>query len=230
MDLLKKGKTKNVFRNPDGTLLLCFKDDATGRDGIFDPGENQIMGAITGKARAGVRFSEYFFKKILAETNIPTHFISADPLTATMSVRPATTFGDGLEIICRPYATGSFYRRYGRYVEEGAYLNYLVEITLKDDERNDPPATEDTLIKLKLLKPGEYDVLKDYAERITQIVMRELLEKDLLLYDIKFEFGFCDDQIALIDEISPDCLRAYRGGERVENPLELEKLFFVDET
>ena len=35
-------------------------------------------------------------------------------------------------------AAGGFVRRYGRYIKEGTPLDYLVEVTLKDDERGDP--------------------------------------------------------------------------------------------
>ena len=42
MELLYKGKTKNVYDLQDGTYLLKFKDDVTGKDGVFDPGANTV--------------------------------------------------------------------------------------------------------------------------------------------------------------------------------------------
>ena len=53
----------------------------------------------------------------------------------------------------------------------------------------------------------------------------ELAQRNLELYDIKFEFGRLgeDQHIALIDEISGGNMRAYKDGQRVE-PLELEKI------
>ena len=38
--LVYTGKTKNVFALDNGNYLLKFKDDCTGKDGVFDPGEN----------------------------------------------------------------------------------------------------------------------------------------------------------------------------------------------
>ena len=38
--LVYTGKTKNVFALDNGNYLLKFKDDCTGKDGVFDPGQN----------------------------------------------------------------------------------------------------------------------------------------------------------------------------------------------
>lgn len=38
--LVYTGKTKNVYSLDNGNYLLKFKDDCTGKDGVFDPGEN----------------------------------------------------------------------------------------------------------------------------------------------------------------------------------------------
>ena len=35
--LVYTGKTKNVFELDNGNYLLKFKDDCTGKDGVFDP-------------------------------------------------------------------------------------------------------------------------------------------------------------------------------------------------
>lgn len=48
-----------------------------------------------------------------------------------MEVLPAKVFGHGLEVICRLKAVGSFRRRYGEYIEEGADLPSYVEMTFK---------------------------------------------------------------------------------------------------
>ena len=36
--LVYTGKTKDVFDLEYGNCLLKFKDDCTGKDGVFDPG------------------------------------------------------------------------------------------------------------------------------------------------------------------------------------------------
>src|SRR5699024_3667738 len=119
-------------------------------------------------------------------------------------------FGNGLEVICRYKAVGSFYRRYGQYCEEGEDLSEFIEFTLKDDLRNDPPISKDGLIILKLLNKEEYDEIKRLTKEISRIVKNELMKKDLDLYDIKLEFGKDNTgKIMLIDEISCCIIRVY---------------------
>ena len=224
MEMMYTGKTKNVYRLTNGNYLLKFKDDVTGTDGVFDPGANTVGLSIEGAGQAGLRLSQFFFEKLNAE-GFPTHFIEADVENDTMTVKPAQVFGKGVEVILRYRAVGSFFRRYGEYCQEGQSLNGYVEVTLKDDARNDPLITAEGLEILGIMNKEEYGVLVDLTPRIGAVVKAEMAKKDLELYDIKFEFGRIGDegQIALIDEISGGNMRAYYKGKYVE-PLELEKL------
>lgn len=227
MDLVYTGKTKNVYKLEDGNYLLKFKDDVTGTDGVFDPGANTVGLSIDGAGRAGLRLTQYFFE-ILNAKGVPTHYVSADIDAAAMTVKPATVFGKGLEVICRYRAVGSFLRRYGKYAEEDQALDAFVETTLKDDDREDPPITKDALAMLGILSEEEYETLKALTKQIGGIVKDALAEKGIELYDIKFEFGRlgADKHIALIDEISGGNMRAYKDGKYIE-PLELEKLILA---
>lgn len=224
MKLLYKGKTKDVYEIDADTVLLQFKDDVTGENGVFDPGANTVGLSIDGMGKSGLRLTEFFFKK-LNEKNIPTHFISADIGNATMTVQKAEAFGKGLEVICRYKAVGSFLRRYGMYAKEGQDLDAFVEVTLKDDARNDPPITKDALQMLGLLSFDEYEELKKMTQDISKIIKDALSKKDLELYDIKLEFGRVgqDQHIALIDEISGGNMRAYKDGKPVD-PMTLEQI------
>lgn len=224
MKLINKGKTKDVYELGDGNYLLKFKDDVTGEDGVFDPGANTVGLTMEGAGKAGLRLTKFFFEKI-EEQGIPTHYVSANIDEATMTVKPAKVFGRGLEVICRYRAVGSFMRRYGMYAEEGQALDGFVEVTLKDDEREDPPITKDALDMLGILNKEEYNILKDLTKKISDIIKVELKKKDIELYDIKLEFARIgeDGHIALIDEISGGNMRAYKDGEYIE-PMKLEKL------
>ena len=133
-----------------------------------------------------------------------------------MEVLPATTFGKGLEVICRNKAVGSFYRRYGDYVELGADLNGYVEMTFKDDEREDPLVTKDGLIVLGVMTDEQYEATKAETQKINAIITEELKKKGLDLYDIKFEFGYNNGQVILIDEIASGNMRVYKDGKIVE--------------
>lgn len=222
MKHIYEGKTKSVFELKDGNYLLKFKDDATGENGVFDPGSNSIGLTIPGMGKGGLRMSEYFFSKLKSE-NIPTHFISADTENSTMTVRPAKVYGKGLEVICRFKATGSFIRRYGDYANEGQSLDAFVEFTLKDDERQDPPITKDALEILGILDNGEYEQIKEFMRKTSIIIKDDIAQKGLELYDIKLEFGRSKDEIILIDEISGGNMRVYKDG-KILSPLDLVKI------
>ncbi len=226
MKLINKGKTKDVYELENGNYLLKFKDDVTGEDGVFDPGANTVGLTIEGAGKSGLKLSKFFFE-ILKDKGIPTHYIEANIDQATMTVKPAKVFGNGLEVICRYRAVGSFLRRYGMYAKEGQPLDAFVEITLKDDSRKDPPITEDALHMLGILSHEEYKILKELTIKISNIIKEELLKKGIELYDIKLEFGRIGEkeEIALIDEISGGNMRAYKNGEYIE-PLELERVMF----
>ena len=225
--LVYTGKTKNVFELDNGNYMLKFKDDVTGKDGVFDPGMNQVGLTIEGVGDVNLRMTTYYFEKINA-AGIRTHFISSDLENTTMEVKPAKVFGNGLEVICRHKAVGSFYRRYGEYIEEGADLPAYVETTFKNDEKEDPLVTKDGLIVLGIMTDEQYEDIKKMTQEITQIVADDMLEKGLVLYDIKFEFGYDKDgKVMLIDEIASGNMRVYKDGEYIE-PLKLSELFFAE--
>jgi phosphoribosylaminoimidazole-succinocarboxamide synthase len=224
MKLVYKGKTKDVYALDDGNFLLKFKDEVTGEDGVFDPGANTVGLTIEGMGKSGLKLTKFFFEK-LNNLGIPTHYIESDIENATMTVLPAKMFGKGVEVICRYRAVGSFLRRYGLYAKEGQQLDAYVEVTLKDDLRNDPLITNEALEMLNIMTKEEYEVLVNLTKKIGNIVKDELAKKGLELYDIKFEFGRVgnDNHIALIDEISGGNMRAYKDGEYIE-PLKLEEI------
>lgn len=223
--LVYKGKTKDVYALPNGNYQLQFKDDCTGTDGVFDPGANTVGLAIAGVGKVNLRMSVYYFEK-LKKAGIQTHYVSADPEVATMEVLPAKVFGNGLEVICRERAVGSFFRRYGEYIEEGARLPDYVEMTFKNDEKEDPLVTKDGLVDLGVMSGEQYDAIKAMTQRITRIIAEDLKEIGLDLYDIKFEFGYSGDQVILIDEIASGNMRVYKDGKYID-PMELSKLFFA---
>jgi len=224
--LVYTGKTKNVFELENGNYLLKFKDDVTGKDGVFDPGENSVGLTIEGVGNINLRMTEYFFNKINAK-GIRTHFVSANFEDTTMEVLPAKVFGHGLEVICRLRAVGSFIKRYGEYIEAGTELPSYVEMTFKNDEKGDPLVTKDGLQVLGIMTEKQYDDIKAMTQEITAIVADDMKEKGLELYDIKFEFGYdANGDVMLIDEIASGNMRVYKDGEYIQ-PLDLSELFFA---
>lgn len=207
------GKTKDIYALPNGNILLAFKDDVTGADGVIDPGANTVIGKVEGKGRKSLAMTDYFFKGLRA-ANIPTHLVQLDIEQCTMEVRRAEPLGKdingagGLEFVCRTRPWGSFIRRYQQYIRDTEQkLDYLVEITLKDDERGDPLINDDTLVALGLLSPSHLQQAKDITRNVCRIVEADLRAKGLTLIDMKNELGLVDGEVVVIDEISADAMR-----------------------
>jgi len=223
MEKIYQGKTKDVYKLENGNVLLKFKDDCTGKDGVFDPGENSVGLTIEGIGRANLETSIYYFE-LLKKAGIKTHYVDANLEDATMEVLPATVFGKGLEVICRHVATGSFIRRYGQYIEDGTPLpGGYVECTFKNDALGDPLVTGEGLAALGIMSPEMFESMKKQTLEITQIVADDLKTLGLELWDIKFEFGFNNDEVILIDEIASGNMRVYKDGVIVD-PVELTKI------
>lgn len=221
MNLLNHGKTKDVYLLDNGSVRLHFKDDVTGVDGVFDPGANGVGLKIDGIGKLGLRVTTYFFE--LLEGVVPTHFIAADIDANTMDVKRCEPFGKGLEVICRLKAGGSFVRRYGDYIEAGAPLDYLVEYTLKDDERNDPPISENSLIALGICSAETVNLLSEYTKTISKLLQETLATHGLELLDIKYEYGMSDGTLVLMDEISAGSMRVSKDGV-ILDPIELSNI------
>ena len=62
MKTIYEGKTKNVYGLDNGNVLLKFKDDCTGKDGVFDPGENTVGLTIEGIGKANLITSIHYFE------------------------------------------------------------------------------------------------------------------------------------------------------------------------
>ena len=223
MKKIYEGKTKDVYALDNGNVCLKFKDDCTGKDGKFDPGENSVGLTIEGIGRANLETSIYYFE-MLKNAGIKTHYVSADLDNATMEVLPGKVFGHGREVICRLVATGSFVRRYGEYIADGTPLEGpYVECTFKNDAKGDPLVTAEGLAALGVMSLEMFQSMKEQTLKITKIVADDLKTIGLDLWDIKFEFGYNGDEVILIDEIASGNMRVYKDGVIVP-PVELTKL------
>ena len=216
MELIKVGKTKDVFKLPDGNYLLKFKDTVTGHPtGESDPGGNTVIGSVEGVGSGALKMTVFYFE-LLKKRGIHTHYVSADLSKNEMIVRPAEAFRSGLEFVVRYKAAGSFVRRFGLYCKEGQELPRVFEVTLKDDAHDDPPATCEILEVLELLSPDQYETIRKETIKVCDIIRDDLGARGLELIDIKVEFGLVDGRIALIDEVSAGNMRVYKDGKKLD--------------
>ena len=98
-----------------------------------------------------------------------------------------------------------------------------VETTFKNDEKGDPLVTCEGLEALGIMTREMFESMKAQTLKITHIVADELAKKGLDLYDIKFEFGYNNDEVILIDEIASGNMRVYKDGKIVD-PMDLTKM------
>lgn len=67
---------------------------------------------------------------------------------------------------------------------------------------------------------AQFDSMKELTQKISGIVRDTLAKKGLELYDIKFEFGYHNGEVILIDEIASGNMRVYKDGVIVD-PMDL---------
>lgn len=221
MKLLYDGKTKSVLTNEDGEVFLLFKDDATGENGVFDPGANTVGGSVEGKGRIGLRISQYFFE-LLERNGIPTHYLGADLEKGLMHVRKLTI--PKLEFVLRYFTVGSMCRRFS--LEEGLPFDppYL-EVTLKDDEQGDPLISERLCIMKGILVAGQYDEALDILVKVGEVLKKELAQMELTLIDFKIEVGYDENgKIYVADEITPDIWRVRDKNGKIPNQIDCGKI------
>ena len=222
MKTLYKGKTKDVLTNEEtGAIYLLFKDDATGLNGVFDPGSNTVGGSVDGKGKIGLKISSYFFD-LMEQNGIPTHYLGADIDNGLMQVRKLTV--PKLEFVLRYFTAGSMCRRFT--LEAGIPFDppYL-EVTLKDDEQGDPLISERLCIMKNLLKPGQYDEALGILVKVGEVLKKELTGLDLTLIDFKIEVGYDENgKIYVADEITPDIWRVRDKNGNIPNQIDCAKL------
>lgn len=231
-NLVYQGKSKDVYRIPDGEhagkYAMVFTDRATGYIGpdgnpVFDPGYDVVVGSIPGKGAIACRFATWFFR-LLKERGVASHFIDS-PADNVMIVEPAMPISlaaeapefEGsapllnLEFTWRNQATGSFWRRYP-FMRPCRKLDTLVEAWTKGD--SDILITFEALQDTGAMTRAEIDHVIRLVKDIARVVSEAFTARGMHCIDGKFELGRLvggDGRIVLIDEISPDVLRVCRG-------------------
>ena len=242
--LLSRGKVRDIYDLGEHLLLV-----ATDRISAFDV----IMPTpIPDKGRILTQLSVFWFKKF--EDKVRNHLVSSsvedypevcrqyrDQLEGrSILVRKAKPLP--VECIVRGYLVGSGWKEYkasgtvcGIKLREG-----LVEAQ-KLDEPIFTPSTK--------AEKGEHDenisfdemvelVGKDIAGNVKELSLfiykegaREALERGIIIADTKFEFGICDDELLLIDEVlTPDSSRFWPADEYTpgKTPRSFDKQYLRD--
>lgn len=222
MQNLYIGKTKDVLTEEGtGAVYLLFKDDATGENGVFDPGSNTVGGSVDGKGKIGLKVSKHFFE-LMEKNGIPTHYLGADVEKGLMKVRKLTV--PPLEFVLRYFTAGSMCRRFT--LESGiAFDPPYLEVTLKDDVQGDPLISERLCLMKGILAEGQYDEALDILVKVGEVLRAELAEMKLSLIDFKIEIGYDESgKMYVVDEITPDIWRVRDEAGNIPNQIDCAKL------
>ena len=199
-ELLYEGKAKKIWTTEDPDLLISeFKDDLTAFNGEKKSSE-------AGKGALNNRISTILFE-YLADKGVPTHFVKMLDSNHMLHKRADVIL---IEVIVRNIATGSLSRNLG--IEDGKVLPFtLVEFDYKNDELGDPKLNDQHCLILELVKDqSELEYIRYMARKINKFLSDFYAEAGLKLVDFKLEFGRDkNDNIILIDELSPDNFRLW---------------------
>ena len=235
LELLYTGKTKDVYKYDETTVLLYSKDCVTGwkvknPDGtisiIEDPGANEVVGEIAGIGLKNLISSIYYFDKF-TRAGIENHFLEADLSTKIMKVKKAEPVGAGLECIVRFKAMGSIIRTYPDYLTKGQILKDFFEITTKNDAAGDPRISKELLLNADLgpiMNETQYEEARAISLAAAKLIYDDLSQHGYELIDIKFEIGLVEGKIILIDEVSAGIMRVFKGETQLSED-ELADLF-----
>lgn len=207
--LVYEGKAKKIWTTEYPELYISeFKDDLTAFNGAKKSSE-------AGKGALNNKISTELFK-FLNEKGIPTHFVEMLNENHMLHKRAEVIL---IEVIVRNIATGSLSRNLG--IEDGQILPFtLVEFDYKNDALGDPKLNDQHCLILNLVKDtSELDYIRYMARKINALLKAFYASKNLTLVDFKLEFGRdVNDNIILIDELSPDNFRLWdsESGEKMD--------------
>ncbi len=215
MNLVYRGKTKDVYDNGEDGLRLIFSDRVTkNAAGEIDPGGNTVAeNTEPGQGEACLLMASAIFEELAEKNGVSTHMIAYDLPSLSMNVRRGTMFNPGIEWIARWVCTGSFLRRYGMVpgVYDGMrFADPVFEITIKDDAAGDPLIVPSALVALGVVDARTMTALLDSNTKAMQAIQAMFAARDLDLWDIKIEWALdAKGAPMLIDEVSPGCCRAF---------------------
>jgi phosphoribosylaminoimidazole-succinocarboxamide synthase len=198
--LFYEGKAKKIWTTEDKELLISeFKDSLTAFNG-------EKKDTQEGKGALNNKISAILFE-YLENKGIPTHFVKMLDENHMLHKKADVIL---IEVIVRNIATGSLSRTLG--IQDGKVLPFtLVEFDYKNDELGDPKLNDQHCLILELVKSqDELDYIRYMARKINRFLSEFYDKAGLKLVDFKLEFGRdSNDNIILIDELSPDNFRLW---------------------
>ncbi|MGA9943411.1 MAG: phosphoribosylaminoimidazolesuccinocarboxamide synthase [Candidatus Cybelea sp.] len=208
---IARGKTKVLYENPGQPhqLVVAQTDSISAGDGAR-------RHEIQGKGRLAAQTTARVFR-LLNLCGLPTHYLNGgeDDDNNEMVVRRCNMIP--LEVVTRGVAAGSFVKR-NPGVQRGALLvPRVIEFFFKDDAAHDPLITPDQIVAQNIAAPQEVGVMTELARLTFDILSHAWRKRDVLLVDLKIEFGRLaggenQGQLVIADVIDNDSWRIWPQG------------------
>lgn len=247
LKLLRRGKVRDVYDLSDKLLIV-----STDRLSAFD---YILPNPIPGKGRLLTQIAAFWFKK--TERLVPNHLISTDlkeiqgQLPKGVALDAATFAGRTMltwkanrvdvECVVRGYLAGSGWKEYKKTSEVCGHK--LPSNLLESSKLPTPiftPATkadeghDENITVAKLTQTVGRDVaaeLEKLSVNLFNFAGELLKSKQLILADTKFEFGYHNGKLIVIDEmLTPDSSRVWeaKNYKPGTSPASFDKQFVRD--
>ncbi|MFB5599303.1 MAG: phosphoribosylaminoimidazolesuccinocarboxamide synthase [Nitrososphaeraceae archaeon] len=224
MNLIHKGKVKDVYQYDDDNLIFIFSD----RISAFDIIMNQ---KIPHKGKILCKFAEYWFNKLKIENHMIKLFNDNTMLVKKLDMIP-------IECIVRGYFYGSLIERYNSPMKSKSdYVKSLLknnnnlltasklthpifDPTTKSLD-HDIEISKEQIISSNILSSHDFEYIKDISLSLYN-EMSDMVEKTgFIISDVKLEFGFDKTgNIILADSIGPDEFRLWKKNSYQEGKIQ----------
>ncbi len=208
---IARGKTKVLYEYPGQPdhLVVVQTDQISAGDGAR-------RNEIPGKGRLAAQTTARVFR-LLNLCGLPTHYLNGgeDDDDNETVVRRCNMIP--LEVVTRGVAAGSFVKR-NPGVQRGMLLvPRVTEFFLKDDANHDPMISPDQIVAQGIASPHEVAAMGEMARLTFDILTHAWRRRDVLLVDLKIEFGRLAGgenagQLAIADVIDNDSWRIWPQG------------------
>lgn len=205
---IARGKTKVLYESlDDAQRLVVRQGDA------ITAGDGARRDVIAGKGRLAALTTSRVFR-LLNKRGLPTHYLGGgeDEDGNEMLVRRCEMIP--LEVVVRGIVAGSYAKR-NPSLKRGSPLSpRVIEFFLKDDEHHDPMITRDEILARGIATEEEIETMQRLARETFAVLEEAWRQRDVLLVDLKVEFGRAGERGALLlaDVIDNDSWRIWPQG------------------
>lgn len=242
LPLVGRGKVRDIY-TCENYLVLVATDRLSAFDVVFsDP--------IPHKGAVLNQISAYWFGQ--TQHIVPNHLVASLPRSCCgVSLVENDLWGRvslckrtkplPVECVVRGYLEGSAWQEYQRtqsvcgielpkgLQRQDRLPHPIFTPTTKAHTGHDEPITFEQVVEMVGLETAEFIRMKSLE--LYSFAHEQLLAKDIIISDTKFEFGVLDDSIIVIDEIlTPDSSRFWEAGAylRKEKAISLDKQYVRD--